>query len=191
MRRTKPTAALRLAVALVVAPALATSCVGPDPEFPPPIAPQPRAAWTRIEVAPVINEAPSPTVAQWSYETHRTLEHLLTRSRRFEVTGEGGGGLRLDVRFVDVRDEAYNETIVFGREQEIGAQRRAVVEMRFRVGDGPFETVISEEFQDGALPLPLPTAAELESGSFFETPYGRAIRKNLDLVVRRLAAGPS
>ena len=110
----------------------------------------------RTAVAPIANETPSPTVAQWSYATRRLLVELLERSRRFVVVDpeREPAEKTLVLRFVDVRDEVFNESVVYGREQLTGVQRRAVVEMEWSAGGAP-ELLISHDYSPGSVPLAL------------------------------------
>lgn len=176
-----------IAFALVVA---AVGCsIGPDPDFPPPIEPLAPEARAKIAVAPVLNVSPSAEVAQWSYATRRYLMALLERTRRFEVVPEGTlGAPLLEVRFTDVKDEIYLESVVFAGEQRTGQKRRAMVALEWSVvGDSrPASQLVSDELFESPEPLELPTPDQLESGVFWESPFGVATRENLDHLVREV-----
>lgn len=171
-----------------------TGCrIEPDPDFPPPLSPKSPEARTRVVVAPVENAAPSTEVAQWTFSTRRVLVELLRKSKNFEVVEAGTAGTAgtIFLRFTDVRDEPWLETVTFGAEQSVNRQRRAVVEMDFRfvAGSGAHtagERLLADALREGEEPIPIPTQDQLESGSFWESPYGSATRENLDLLVRRL-----
>ncbi len=170
--------------------------IQPDPDFPPPLAPLPPDQRVSIRVEPVENASPSAAVAEWSYPTRLYVEQLLERTRRFKIAAEGevptGGVLR--VRFTDVRDEAFLETVVFNAEQQRNRKRRAIVEMDWKfeptAGASRGSKLISDELKEGGTPLDLPTRDQLTSGSFWETPYGIATREDLDSMVRQLASSP-
>ncbi len=169
-----------------------------DPDQLPPIAPRPAGERRDIVVAVVENATASAEVAQWSYETRRYIVELLGRTRAFTVVepskgGSGPAAPTLVVRFTDVRDEPYLMTLVYGDEQQVNRKRRAVVAMAWQLVaptgakiDG--STLESDELREGAEPIVLPTPAELECGSFWESPFGVATRENLDRIVRDVAS---
>lgn len=184
----------RLAGAAIVLACAASCAVEPDPDTPSPIAPADPAARRRVVVAPIENATASVEVAQWTAATRRFLVALLERSKNFEVVEPGAPGVAgtIVLRYTDVRDEPWLETVTFGAEQNVNRKRRAVVEMdwRFIAGSGALtagERVVGDSLREGDLPLELPTQDQLESGAFWESPYGAATRGNLDLVVRTLA----
>lgn len=169
---------------------LAACSIHADPDFPPPIEPLAAEARTPIVVAPFENASPSPEVAQWSYSTRRFLEALLDRSRRFTVLPSATPGVRtLHVRFVDVRDEPYLESVVFAGEQRTGVKRRAMVAIEWNLegAGGTPSQLVADHLVESADPLELPTADQLESGSFWESPFGTATREALDHLVRDLS----
>jgi hypothetical protein len=187
----------RVIVGLVLAGAGIGCAIEPDRDFPPPIAPLSPDVRRAIAVAPVVNHTASAEVAQWTYATRRLLIQLLERSQRFDVvepTDPRATGV-VELSFVDVKDEPYLVSVVYAGEQDSNRKRRAVVEVEWRLAGGNAsgsrgERLTSHFFREGADPIETPTVVELESGSFWETPFGNATRANLDLVVRRLAASP-
>jgi hypothetical protein len=173
---------------------LSGCAVHPDPDTPPPLLPREPAARTKVIVAPIENATASAEVAQWTSATRRFLVELLERSRNFEVVEAGAPGAAgtLFLKYTDVRDEPWLESVTFGAEQNLNRKRRAVVEMewRFVAGSGALtagERLSGDFLREGDEPIVLPTQDELEAGSFWESPFGAAARGNLDLVVRRLA----
>lgn len=168
-------------------------CVSSDPDLPPPIEPLERVLRTPLLVPETGNESPIAVVAELTGATHEMLLALLERSGRFRTdVAPAATRFRLETSVVAFRDDDATEGVIFDKAKSLGQRRRAVVELSYRVLDQAgrvfMEGVLSgESLVLGVHRLEVPAAADLKTGAYWNSPFGRATRDCLDQLVRLLS----
>lgn len=184
---------LLLALLGLQAPLVDLGCVRPMPDGDPPIEPLELEMRTALEVAETRNQSPVPVVAQLTSATHDLLIQVLERSKRFRVVdGDRQPHYRLHTSILEFRDEDASEGVRYGFTDRASSRRRAVVELKYQLL-GPAEQVFLEGvvsgdvLQLGVTELVLPGTVSLETGAFWNTPFGQATRICVDRVVREIS----
>ncbi|MFH0945473.1 MAG: hypothetical protein V2A76_09785 [Planctomycetota bacterium] len=170
-----------------------SGCMGPDRDLPDPIEPVNIERRTPVIVRETLNESPIAVVAELTDATRAMLERLLERTGRFEACAEEQAArYYLETAIVAFQDDDASEGVIFGQAKSIGHRRRAVVEMTYRLldqGQGVFLDGLlrGDTLVTGVDRLEVPTVEQVESGAYWNSPFGLATRDCLDRLVRDLS----
>lgn len=180
--------------AFVLAIATLSGCVGVDPDAPIPLLPLPPEARTVVRVEPMANEASSAEVAAVTSASTEMLRSLLVRSRRFSLVRDHGPapGFSIETAITAFRDDDAAESLVYDSAQTANPRRVAVVEIRWRQADSAGRTLAEgvatgTDERIGTRWLGLPDADDLESGAYWNAPFGRATRAALVEIVKTVS----
>ncbi|MBI4880623.1 MAG: hypothetical protein HY812_13340 [Planctomycetes bacterium] len=166
-------------------------CVAPDTDRAPPIRRVDPLERVSVRVLETRNESPSAQAAGLTAATHALLVQLLERTGRFEAAGAGEQArFVLETSITALRVDAVEEGVIYRDAPAAGARRRALVEMKYRLGDG--QRVFLEGDLDGACdvvnrPINAPGEQELRTGAYWNMPFGIATRRCLDKLVRTIS----
>lgn len=178
---------------LVLAPPALLACVQQDPYREEPIWPLDVEVRTPLLVTEIENRSPEALVAGLTADSRALLLELLARSKRFRVVAAGDAArYRLETAIRSFREEDRSESVIHARATTEGRRRAAVVELSYRLVDPGGRVfveglVVGESLELGVERLAVPRLQDLETGAFWNSPYGLATRSCLDQVVRVLA----
>ncbi len=184
---------------LVVALVCTSACIWRDPGGgTTPIESLPLDERAPLTVSTMRNETPNAIVAGFTRGSTVLLEELLRTTRRFVVVDSAApaaaaaGALRLDTEITSYRDEDAGASVIYLQAQSANRRRRAAVEMHWSlVGkDGSIVdqgTVAGNYEQLDVREIAVPQPESMESGAYWNSPFGRATRDCLDGIVRRIS----
>ncbi len=188
------------AVAVLVLALLPIGCIWTDPSgSTPPIETLPLEVRPPLLVAEMKNDCANAVVAEFTRGSVDLLADLLRTSRRWvisvaprDASTPEQDGLVLETSVTGYRDEDAGASVVYLQAQSANRRRRAVVEIAYalRGADGSVVdqgTVRGQFEQIDVRQIVVPTAEQMRTGAYWNSPFGRATRDCLDGIVRRIS----
>ncbi len=180
-----------MGLGFLLAGASPCGCVAPEMGRAPPIESVDPAQRVSIRVLDTHNESPIAAAAGLTAATNALLVQLLERTGRFQATAPTENArFRLETSITALRVDVVGEGVTYRGSPLASTRRRAVVEMKYRLGDGQrvfLEGELAGDYEVANKAIEAPSELELRTGAYWNTPFGSATRECLDKLVRTIS----